>query len=259
MKKIGRAPKPPSGMLTENSITAAALELIDREGLERFSLRNLASSLRVYPAAIYWYLPSKDLVTAAVMNLVLRDIAPDVNPKSWKEYLRALMHHCRAAIRQHPNTAPLLGAQLTANAHADFALIEGILSALTYAGFQKNSLANAYNATIAVLSGFATLEYSPIPEGDDDWQSQIKQRLDAITVEAYPTLAENLPRLKNKSFVLRWDNGIAVPLDDSFNFHVEIFISGLENLRRKQSGNSGESEGNNQQTGVRTRQRTVQR
>jgi TetR/AcrR family transcriptional regulator, tetracycline repressor protein len=34
------------------TITAAALDLIDREGLEKFSLRNLASSLGVYPAAV---------------------------------------------------------------------------------------------------------------------------------------------------------------------------------------------------------------
>ena len=56
--------------MTEVSITAVALDLIDREGLEKFSLRNLAAALGVYPSAVYWYLPSKDAVAAAVMSMV---------------------------------------------------------------------------------------------------------------------------------------------------------------------------------------------
>jgi AcrR family transcriptional regulator len=232
-KKSGkRAPKPPSGSLTEASITAAALLLIDSEGLERFSLRNLASSLGVYPAAVYWYLPSKDVVAAAVMSLVLREVAPDVHPADWKGYLRSLMRRCRRAIQQHPNTAPLLGAQLTANTRVDLGLIEGILQALSSAGFEEKRLVDAYNATIATLVGFATQEFSPMPESGEDWQTLTRERLDAIDPDKFPTLGQHLPLLKNKSFILRWDNGVGVPLDESFDFYVEAFIAGLEQLAK---------------------------
>lgn len=243
-KKVRRAPKPPSGSMTEATITAAALDLIDREGLEKFSLRNLASSLGVYPAAVYWYLPSKDLVAAAVMNLVLRDIAPDIDPRSWKDYLRALIHRCRTAIQRHPNAAPLLGAQLTGNTRADLGLVEGILRALTHAGFKGSALVNAYNATIATLVGFTTQEYAPMPESGEDWQTQIRERLDHINADDFPLVAENLPLLKNGSFILRWDNGVGAPLDESFDLYVEMFIAGLEKLRPAKRDDSDEPGGN---------------
>jgi TetR/AcrR family transcriptional regulator, tetracycline repressor protein len=136
-------------------------------------------------------------------NLVLRDITPDIDPGSWKDYLRALIHRCRAAIRRHPNAAPLLGAQLTGNTRADLGLVEGILRALTHAGFEGAMLVNAYNATIATLVGFATQEYAPMPESGDDWQTQIRERLDHINAEEFPLVAGNLPLLKNRSFILR--------------------------------------------------------
>jgi AcrR family transcriptional regulator len=239
MKEKVLASRPPKGTkshhggLNEETITVAALALLDEEGLAKFSLRNLATALGVFPSAIYWYLPSKDDVAAAVISHVLKDVVPVLPRKSWQAYLRALFVNCRDAVRAHPNTAPLLGAQLTANTRVDFHLIEGVLEALSHAGFHGDALVNAYNATIATMVGFATQEFSPMPESGSDWQSHARERLQSVAPDAFPLLSQNLANLRNRSFILRWDNGIGSPLDSSFDFYIEAFIAGLAQLSGK--------------------------
>jgi AcrR family transcriptional regulator len=231
--KQARTAKNSNPGLNEESITIAALALLDEEGLGRFTLRNLATSLGVFPSAIYWYLPSKDDVAAAVIGLILKDVAPAGDPSAWQAYLRALFVNFRAVIRAHPNAAPLVGVQLTANTRADLGMIEGILTALTHAGYAGKALANAYNSTIATMVGFATQEFSGMPEGGEEWQTLARERIEAIPADTYPVVAGNLAHLKNKAFILRWDNGVGAPLDASFAFHIDLFIAGLEAQAKK--------------------------
>ena len=55
-------------------------------------------------------------------------------------------------------------------------------------------------------------------------------RLHVLTACTRP---QNLPLLANKAFILRWDNGSTVPLDSSFERHVQMTIDGLEAFARR--------------------------
>jgi hypothetical protein len=56
----------------------------------------------------------------------------------------------------------------------------------------------------------------------------MRSSLRAIDAEKYPVLAHNLPRLENRAFIVRWQNGTKVPLDDSFELFIDVAIRGLE-------------------------------
>lgn len=226
-KKV--AGEDPQNQLNKDSIIAAALALIDRDGLEKCSLRNLASSLGVYPTAIYWYVSSRELLLSEVLAKVLEHVAPAPQDR-WQDYLRAAMLNCHYAVHQHPNIAPLLGAQLVSNTRTDFTLVEGVLAALQQAGFSGPSLAGAYNTFIAGLAGFTTLEFAPLPENTEAWQLQVQESLQAVDAEQYPSLARNMDQLSNRGFSLRWQNGVQAALDESFAFYVETILCGLETL-----------------------------
>ena len=219
----------PQNQLHKDTIIAAALALIDREGLEKCSLRNLANSLGVYPTAIYWYVSSRELLLSEVLAKVLEQVAPQPQER-WQDYLRATLVNCHNAVHQHPNVAPLLGAQLVSNTRTDFKLVEGVLAALQQAGFSGPSLAGAYNTFIAALAGFTTLEFAPLPENTEAWQKQVQESLQAVDAEQHPTLAQNMDQLSNRGFSLRWQNGVHAPLHESFAFYVETFLCGLETL-----------------------------
>jgi AcrR family transcriptional regulator len=226
-----RARSRSEGALTRERIVAAAIEEIDARGLAAFSLRNLANRLGVYPTAIYWYIPSRNLILAEVVGQVLADASPD-GRLDWRDYLRVLLGRYRSAIKAHPHVAPLVGAHLIGNASIPFAFVEQLLAKLSQAGFQAEDLVHAYNTVVAALAGFITQEFATAPD-DEGWRTGVQERLAAVDAEACPTLAANLPLLADKAFILRWRSGDEAPMDASFDRYVEIVIAGLERFARR--------------------------
>jgi TetR/AcrR family tetracycline transcriptional repressor len=221
--------------LSRETIVAAALEEIDRHGLENFSLRSLAKSLGIFPTAVSWHVSDRSHLLAEVVRLVLEDISPPGFHSSWQSYLKQVFLRFRAALRRHPNCAPLIGAQLVANTAIEFDFIERLLAALAHAGLKGERLVAAYNAVIAAVVGFTTQEFGPVPAvGTSDWQQEIRGRLESVPESKYPMLAQNTALLGNKAFTLRWQNGTEAPLDASFEAFIEIIIAGIAQYASKE-------------------------
>src|SRR5260370_37217393 len=58
------AAAPAAEGLNKQRGVAAALALIDAQGVEAFSMRALAQALGGYPTALYWHVPKRDAVVA---------------------------------------------------------------------------------------------------------------------------------------------------------------------------------------------------
>src|SRR5262245_57372960 len=212
-----------AGVLSEERIVAAALEEIDSGGLANFSLRNLARVLNVYPTAVTWHVNSRDELLGRVAGYALRDVAPPAANKKWQTWLRDFSGRYRRAIQEHPNVAPLLGAQLLSNAGVRADLLEPLLTMLESAGFAGEALVDAYNVVLGGLVGFITVELAAMPAEDpDEWAQRHRKRVSTMDVMEYPTLARYLPKLANKAFILRWSNGTKVPLNSSFDMFVDV-------------------------------------
>ena len=217
--------------LSKERICAAALELIDKKGLNQFSLRDVARSLGVYPRAVYWYVANRDELLSEVVAYALRDVYPPASDGNWQEWLRKLFRQYRDAVRQHPNIAPLIGASIQSSPAVSPETIEHILTVLSAAGFRDDQLIDVYNVVIAAQVGFVTLELASVPADDTKtWSAKQKQRIGTIHVLRYPMLGRHLPALANKAFILRWTNGVDVPLDSSFSKFVDVVIRGLEQI-----------------------------
>src|SRR5262245_39051907 len=179
--------------LTRETIVAAALRDIDENGLESFSLRRLAARLGVYPTALTWHVAGRSALLADVVARVLGDLIPRRFPDSWQGSLGVPFRAFRDAIRRHPNVAPLIGTQLVSNAGMDFEFIERLLGALSHAGLAGTRLAAGYNAVIAAMVGFSTMEFAAEPaEGKDEWQREMSGRLRDVSAARYPVLAANV-------------------------------------------------------------------
>jgi TetR/AcrR family transcriptional regulator, tetracycline repressor protein len=226
MRSLSR--KPRDRQLSRRKIVRATIQEIDDNGLASFSVRNVANRLGVYPTAIYWYIANRNLILAEVVAEILEDVAPKKR-FGWQNYLRELFMRYRTSIKEHPNLAPLVGAHLIGNSSISLSLVESLLSKLSEAGFEGENLVGAYNTVVAALVGFVTQEFAPIPEqGSRTWQSRVKDRLLCVDVNTCPVLGKNLPLLANRAFILRWQNGVHAPLDDSFDRYIEVIIGGLE-------------------------------
>jgi AcrR family transcriptional regulator len=190
----------------------------------------LARSLGVNASVIVWHVGNRDVVVAEVIRLVLHDTVPPRLPgQAWQAWLRSFFARFRAAVRQHPNTAPLIGADTVSNLRPDFALVEAILSVLAEAGVPEDRLCETYNAIQAALVGFVTQELAHMPtENLQSWQAGIQANLAHADAARYPHLVRLLPRLTNRAFILRWQNGSIAPMDSSFEIFVNHVIVGLE-------------------------------
>jgi AcrR family transcriptional regulator len=217
--------------LTHDKILDGALALIDRSGFEKFSVRLLAQHLSVFPAAIYWRFPTRSALLAELVNHLCRDIRIEADPNDWKAWLTELFRQYRAVIYRHPNVAPLYMSQLLSNAGADFALQDQLMGVLKGAGFTGDRLLSAHDIVTAAAVGFATMELAALPEDEAFSLRQImEKRIDEIDPAIYPNLAEHRDALRNRHFVLRWENGIANPLERSFEDYTYTVIQGLRQL-----------------------------
>lgn len=220
-----------SDLLTRDHVVETALSLIDERGLDGFSVRELARALGVFPTALYWHVKGgRNEMLAAVAARALEHVAPEPGAgDDWKDWLRQLFHRYRKALSRHPNVAPLLGAQLVSNAGVNPELVERILAALHGAGFHGAALVDAYNATLAAMLGYVTLEFAPSPSDEPDrWAKEFQQALEALPEGRYPHLQQNFQLLANRAFVLRWESGDTNPLVGGFEMFVEAFVLGLE-------------------------------
>jgi len=214
--------------LSSETIVAAAIDLLDREGLDSFSIRNIAKALGVYPTALYWHVPSRHLLIARVIAALFADVLPDEDP-DWRAWLKELFRRYRDIIRAHPNVAPLIGGHLVSSAGVDLELVEAILATLARAGFEGERHVAAYNCVIAGMCGYATQEFARVfPDPDGELESSLTASVEGADPALYPTLAAERHRLLNRALVLRWQNGNQASLESGFEMFTDALIAGLE-------------------------------
>lgn len=139
------------GPLTRERIVAAALALIDREGLAAFSIRGLGAALGCEPMSVYHYFPSKAHLQDALVDDALAGILPDAHDADPIERLRAMARSYRALAHRHPKLFPLIAVHRL-NTPTGVRVIERLL-ALVHAAVADDRLAAQY---FRVLSYYVT-------------------------------------------------------------------------------------------------------
>lgn len=218
----------------EQIVTAAILE-IDAVGVEEFRIKGLAARLDVFPAAIYWYLPNKEAILAEVVRRILSNVLPIDGSVFWRDRLRELYIRFRRAVAEHPNTAPLIGGNLLGNPAADLGFVEQVLSIVHEIGLRDRFLIAGYNTIIASLIGFVNEEFATTPRGHEvALKASVQERLRNIESDRYPIMHENIEILENRVFVLRWENGETMPMNETYSFYIDVISNGLLSLLDQQ-------------------------
>lgn len=95
--------------LSRESIARAALEIIDAEGIDAFSLRRLAQSLDVSTMSIYTYAADRDAIIRDVVALLLAEVEHCENGDvPWEEAVVVGSRSLQAMARRHPRAWPLV-------------------------------------------------------------------------------------------------------------------------------------------------------
>ena len=161
------------GELSREAIVAAALELVDRDGLDALSMRRLGAALGVEGMAIYHHFPSK----AAVLNAVAASTFPIPPAASgeWRQDLGELSRIYRESVSAHPALLPYL---LTHPVHSDrtSATREAQYASLRLAGLDGSQLLDAHRTWGSYVIGYVVVEQQGRAAGfaDRDWRPPVR-------------------------------------------------------------------------------------
>ena len=97
--------------LSRETIAQAGLALIDRDGLEALSLRNLAVELGVGTTTLYGHVRTRDEIVSGVVGLLLGEVdTAERRGERWDDGLRRVAHSVREMALRHPRAFALVAA-----------------------------------------------------------------------------------------------------------------------------------------------------
>ncbi|WP_433268047.1 TetR/AcrR family transcriptional regulator [Actinosynnema sp. CS-041913] len=149
-------PRPKS--LTPGDLAAAALAVIDREGLPGLSMRTVAKELGMGTMSLYRYVSERTELEALVVDLVLSTVDTEPPEAVWQDQVTTLVERVRDAVAAHPNVVPLT----MTHRHRSPALLrwsEAVLEVLTANGFTGGRRVVALRSLLSYLIGAMQLEH----------------------------------------------------------------------------------------------------
>lgn len=104
-----RAGRPLKPLITREAAVAAAMAVIDRDGLEALSVQSVARAMKVSAPSLYYHFKDKDELLQLVARELLRQIGKSTSPEaSWEERMIGLSVATLRVILEHANAAPLM-------------------------------------------------------------------------------------------------------------------------------------------------------
>jgi AcrR family transcriptional regulator len=101
--------RPKTPRISKDNTILVALEIIDEQGLEAFSLERVAKRMGVRAPSLYHHFHNKAELLTEVARSILRKIeVPTDTEADWEEQFLALCLATRRAILQHPRAGLLL-------------------------------------------------------------------------------------------------------------------------------------------------------
>ncbi len=144
--------------LSRGRILRAALDLIDREGLDALSMRRLGQELGVEAMSLYHHVPNKAALLGDLVEGLLAEIAiPDEESDVWTERARALARSYRRLAHDHPHAFPLL-VTWDLKTPGALRLIDAMVDVCRGAGYGEQAALDAFSTIAGYATGYALFE-----------------------------------------------------------------------------------------------------
>lgn len=185
----------PKERLSRALLSASALELADREGLDAVTIRRLATDNSVTPMALYWHFADKDALLDGIAEQIFADVVlPEPTDEPWDVQLRAILLAVLAAIRPHPLAADLLAPRVM-RSEPGLVLAERVVGMLRKAGFATEAASQTAAFLLCSIVTLVTSEpgKNSALEGDafDEETRRKRAQLDSLDPKRFPTLLES--------------------------------------------------------------------
>lgn len=182
--------------LSRDRIVSAALDLIDRDGLDGLSIRALADALGTRPMSLYRHVSDKADILGGVTAALLARTAPLSPSGDWARDLHRWAVGFRAVMRAHPRAVPLFAERPITSYVDGREMAEDGLRMLEEAGIDPAGAARIMRSVARFVVGFSVTDTAvrahPDPAVSAGLRAEGFSRLAALVDSAGPEEGDEL-------------------------------------------------------------------
>jgi AcrR family transcriptional regulator len=140
--------------ISRDAIVAAAIRLLDAEGLDALSMRRIADELGTGAASLYWHVGSKDGLLDLVFDQMIGELeVPEPVPGQWREQLKDVARAQRAVTLRHPSVVRISIGRIPMGPNA-LRYSERVLAILRAGGLPPRLAVQGSHLLISTVNGF---------------------------------------------------------------------------------------------------------
>lgn len=209
-----RRERPAKPALTRDGIIEQAVALLRAEGLERVTMRRLASELDTGPASLYVYVRNTAELHAAVLDELLGTVplTPEGDRVAWNDRIISVLGSYTGVLLEHPTLAR--SALVTRPSGPNYlALVDRLLSLLRQGGVPDDRSAWGIDLLLLFATSIAA-EHGTRAQADDapEHEAAFTAALRDASTARYPAIAALGDDLLSGSPEARYEWGVAVLL-----------------------------------------------
>ena len=199
--------------LNAERIVARAIELLDREGQQNFSMRKLAAEFGVDPMAIYYHIPNRAALLYQVVDRVVSECELPDEVDSWQDTCRAICAGFRRLAHRHPGVIQVFD-DFEDWIPGEHRISEALHRALQAGGFDDRQTVRAARLLLAYTENFCAWELN-------GW-------IAPFTPEMRSELTDSLAQGDFPLTTRLVDEIVKIDADDEFDFGLDVMLRGLE-------------------------------
>jgi AcrR family transcriptional regulator len=218
-----RAPR--ERALSRDTIAAAALEIVDHEGLDALTMRTVAHALRTGAASLYAHVSSKEELLELVIERVIGEIElpAEPDPEHWQEQIKELARAIRRTFARHRDLARASFARIPLGENA-LRGSEWLIGLLRAAGLADQVIAFAADLlplyVTAICYEESLMRSETSPEDVAQFVTELRNYFASLPATRFPNVVALAGPLTAGD-----PNG-----DERFEFGLEVLVRGLAAL-----------------------------
>ena len=208
-----------SASMSRAVVLSAALDIIDRDGVDRLTMRRLGHALGRDPMALYRHAANKNALLDGVVELVMEQIHVDPTDPDWSGQLRRYARGFRSIALAHPHVVPLLvtrplATPLSRRPLGTLRPLEDTLELLMRAGFSNVEALHVYRSLQGLLFGHILNELQELVEHPEETDHLLRLGLHRLSVKEFPALRGLASALLSYDGAAELERGLDILIDD---------------------------------------------
>jgi TetR/AcrR family tetracycline transcriptional repressor len=206
--------------IDQKLIVQAGLDLLDQEGFDGLTMRNLAKKLGIKAASLYWHVRNKQDLMSLLAEEICAPIREPDRTQPWSNQLKVLGNEYRQVLLAHRDASRVLTDSGQPTGPNRLRLTEIVLRILLDAGFDhKDAIYAGFMLNDYVVMFVSEETQYPNFESEvetEDSSNDLKTRFEVLSQKDFPSLVTLAGEM------------IDTNTDERFQFGIQVLQNGLE-------------------------------